>query len=83
MGLSKVFMRRRHFELRRQTDVSGVGLECSCQRVRVRVTKDLEVGENNDTFMDLKETRVPIVQRWGPGTMRPERRGQSRPHRAF
>lgn len=25
--------------------------------------KDLEVGENNDIFMDLKETRVPIVQR--------------------
>lgn len=45
--------------------------------------KDLGVGENNDIFMDLKETRVPIVQRWGPGTMRPERRGESRPHRAF
>lgn len=33
--------------------------------------------------MDLKDTRVPGVQKWGPRKMRPERREESRPFRAF
>lgn len=50
----------RAFRVKKAEVLSGWGWNAPVER---DTCKDLEVGENNDIFMDLKETRVPIVQR--------------------